>query len=99
MYMNSVNTDNLRDLAYDALDQLQSATAPAIKGGKRQSGVMFDQSRELIDTVSTLASEAAGELGKSLVAYTKKNPLKALLLAVGVGALLVSAAKCMQSRR
>jgi hypothetical protein len=97
--MTSANADTLRDSASDALDQLQSAAAPAIKEGKRQAGVLLDQGGELIERVSTRASEAAADLGKSLVAYTKKNPLIALLLAVGAGALLVSAAKSMQSRR
>jgi hypothetical protein len=97
--MTSANADTLRDSASDALDQLQRAAAPAIKAGKRQAGVLLDQGGELIDTVSTRASETAAELGKSLVGYTKKNPLTALLLAVGAGALLISAAKSMQSRR
>jgi hypothetical protein len=97
--MKSVNTETLRDSASDTLDQLQSAAAPAIKEGKRQAGVLLGQSRDLIDTVSTRASETATDLVESLVSYTKKNPLVALLLAVGAGALLVSAAKSIQSRR
>jgi hypothetical protein len=101
MYMTSANanTNTLRDSASDALDQLQSAAAPAIKEGKRQAGVLLDQGGDLIDTVSTRASETAADLGKSLVAYTKKNPLIALLLAVGAGALLLGGAKSIQSRR
>lgn len=97
--MTSVNADTLRDSASDALDQLQHAAAPAIKAGKRQARVLLDHSGELIDTVSTRAGETATDLGKSLIAYTKKNPLTALLLAVGAGALLISAAKSSQSRR
>jgi hypothetical protein len=99
MFMTSANADTLRDSASDALDQLQRAAAPAIKEGKRQARVLLDQSGELIDTVGTRAGETATDLGKSLIAYTKKNPLIALLLAVGAGALLVSAAKSMPSRR
>jgi hypothetical protein len=97
--MTSANIDTLRDSASDALDQLQCAAAPAIKEGKRQARVLLYQGGELIDTVSTRASETAADLGKSVIAYTKKNPLIALLLAVGAGALLISAAKSMQSRR
>jgi ElaB/YqjD/DUF883 family membrane-anchored ribosome-binding protein len=91
--MTSVNADTLLDSASDALDQFQRAAAPAVKEGKRQAGVLLDQSGELMDIVSTRASESAAVAAKSLIAYTKKNPLLALLLAVGVGALLVSAAK------
>jgi hypothetical protein len=97
--MKSVNADTLRDTASDALDQAQRAAAPAIKEGKRQAGVLRDRSGELIDTVSTRAGETVADLGQGLVAYTKKNPLKALLLAVGAGALLVGASKSRQSRR
>jgi hypothetical protein len=91
--MTSVNTDTLRDLASDSLDQFHRAAAPAIQEGKRQAGVLLDQSGALMDTVSSRASESAAVAAKSLIAYTKKNPLLALLLAVGAGALLVSTAK------
>ena len=97
--MTSVNADTLRDSASSALDQLQRAAAPAIKDGKRQAGALLDQSSELVDSLSSRASETAADLGRSLIAYTKKNPLTALLMAVGAGALLLSAAKSMQSRR
>lgn len=97
--MTSASTDTFRDSAADALDQLQRAAVPAIKEGKRQARVLLDQSGELMDTASVRAGEAATNLGKSLIAYTKKNPLIALLLAVGAGALLVSAGKSIPSRR
>src|ERR1700722_2213154 len=99
MFMTSANADTLRDSASEALDQLQRAAAPAIKEGKRQAGVLLDRGGDLFDAVSSRASETAADLGNGLVAYTKKNPLLALMLAVGAGALLVSAAKSVQSRR
>jgi hypothetical protein len=34
-----------------------------------------------------------------MIAFTKKNPFTALLLAVGAGALMISAAKSMRPRR
>jgi hypothetical protein len=43
--------------------------------------------------------ETATDISKSLVSYTKKNPITALLLALGAGALLVSAAKSIRSHR
>jgi hypothetical protein len=97
--MTSANVDTLRDSAFDALDQLQRAAAPAIKKGKRQAGALLDQSGKLVGSVNAQANESAAALRKSVIAYTKKKPLIALLLAVGTGALLVSAAKSMQSRR
>jgi hypothetical protein len=97
--MTSANADTVRDSASETLDQLERAAAPAVKEGKRQAGALLDQSGALIERVSARASETAADLGKSLIAYTKKNPLTALLLAVGTGALLVRAAKSMRSRR
>jgi len=93
--MTSANADTVRDSASDALDQVQRAAAPAIKEGRRQAGILLDQSGDLMETVS----ETASNLGKGVIAYTKKNPLIALVLAVGAGALLVSAAKSMRSGR
>ncbi len=97
--MNSANVDSLRDSASDARDQLQRAAEPAIKEGKRQAGVLLDQSGELINRVGSRAGETVADLGRSLVSYTKKNPLTALLLAVGAGALLIHATRSTQSRR
>ena len=93
--MTSANADTVRDSASDALQQLRRAATPAINEGKRQAGVLLDQSGDLIGTVR----ETAADLGTGLIAYTKKNPLMALALAVGVGALLLSAARSTQSRR
>jgi len=97
--MTSADLVTVRDSASDALDQVQRAAGPAIREGKRQAGALIDQSGELMEKVSTRASETAADLGKSLVAYTKKNPITALVLAVGTGALLIGVTKLMQSRR
>ncbi len=94
--MTSANVDSLRNSASDARDQVQGAAGPTIKEGKQQAGVLLDQSGELIDRVSGRAVETAADLGKSLISYTKKNPLAALLLAVGAGALLIGATRSLR---
>jgi len=96
--MSSAPTDTFRVSASDAIDQLQRAAAPALKEGKRQAGVLLDQGGDVLDMASAGASKTAAELGKSVIGYTKTNPLAALVLAVGAGALLVSAAKLIRSR-
>jgi ElaB/YqjD/DUF883 family membrane-anchored ribosome-binding protein len=79
---------------------MTSVNADALhEEGKRQAGVLLDESGKLIDTISTRVSETAADLAERLIAYTKKNPFTALLLAVGAGALLISAAKSIQARR
>jgi ElaB/YqjD/DUF883 family membrane-anchored ribosome-binding protein len=99
MYMTSVDADTLRESAIDALDQVQRAAAPSINEGKRRAAVLLDESGELLGTISTRVSETAADLAERLIAYTKKNPFTAVLLAVGAGALLISAAKSIQARR
>jgi ElaB/YqjD/DUF883 family membrane-anchored ribosome-binding protein len=99
MYISFANADTLHDSSSNALDQLQRAADPVIKEGKRQAGVLLDESGELLDTISTRVSESAADLAERLIAYTKNNPFTALLLAVGAGALLISAAKSIQAWR
>jgi hypothetical protein len=97
--MTSVDANTLNDSASGSLGQAHRAADPAIKEGKRQAGVLLDQSRDLVDRATRRASETAAEMGKNVIAASKKNPLTALLLAVGAGVILVIASKSMQSRR
>jgi ElaB/YqjD/DUF883 family membrane-anchored ribosome-binding protein len=83
----------------DRMDQVRRSTAPVVKRAKRQAGVLLEQSGEILSDVSDRAIETATDISKSVVSYTKKNPITALLLALGVGALLVSAAKSIRSQR
>ena len=81
------------------MDQVRRSAAPVVKRAKRQAGVLLEQGGEILSDISDRAIETATDISKSLVSYTKKNPITALLLALGAGALLVSAAKSMRSRR
>jgi len=83
----------------DRMDQVRRSTAPVVKRAKRQAGVLLEQSGEILSDVSDRAIETATDISKSLVSYTKKNPITALLLALGAGALLVSAVKSIRSQR
>jgi hypothetical protein len=83
----------------DRMDQVRRSAAPAVERAKRQAGVLLEQSSEILSDVSDRAIETATDISKSLVSYTKKNPITALLLALGAGALLVSAVKSIRSRR
>ena len=93
-----MKTEALADMAADAFDQVSRAAAPAIKKGKRQAGRLLDQCGELFDSVTSRAGETAADLGRGILVYTKKNPLSALLLAVGAGALLIGAVTSFHSR-
>ena len=87
------------DRIADGMHQVRRSTAPVVKRAKRQAGVLLEQSGEILSDVSDRAMETATDISKSLVSYTKKNPITALLLALGAGALLVSAAKAIRSHR
>jgi ElaB/YqjD/DUF883 family membrane-anchored ribosome-binding protein len=91
--------DATADGISDRMDQVRRSTAPVVKRAKRQAGVLLEQSGEILSDVSDRAIETATDISKRLVSYTKKNPITALLLALGAGALLVSAAKSIRSQR
>lgn len=97
--MTSSLTDTLRNSASEAIDQLQRAATPALKEGKRQAGVLVDQGGEVVDSASARASEAVAALGSSVIAFAKKNPLAALAIAAGAGALLLRVSQIVNSRR
>jgi hypothetical protein len=97
--MPAAKTETTTDSGTHAIDALTRAAAPAINEGKRQFGVLLDSGSEFLDSVSGRITDTASDLGKNVLDYTKKNPMTALLLAVGAGVLLFSAAKSIQSRR
>jgi hypothetical protein len=97
--MTSLKSDKLFDSASDAVHQIGRAATPAINESKRQAGVLLYQGGDLIDDLGSRIGGTAADLGKTVISYTKKNPLTALLLAVGAGVLLVGAARTVQSRR
>jgi hypothetical protein len=87
------------DRISDRLDQVRRSTAPVVKRAKRRSGMLLEQGGEILSDVSDRAIETATDISKSFVSYTKKNPITALLLVLGTGAFLVSAAKSIRSQR
>jgi hypothetical protein len=94
--------DTTIDGISDRVDQVRRSSAPVVKRAKRRTRALLDQSGEILSDVSDRAIETATDISKGLVSYTKKNPITALLLALGAGALLVSvvgAAKSIHSQR
>jgi hypothetical protein len=95
--MTAQNAGTLRASAAGALDEVARAAAPAINRVKQQTGVLVDQSGAVIDSVTTRTAETVNDLGERAIAYAKRNPLGAMLLALAAGALLVAAAKSARS--
>ena len=83
----------------DKVDDLRGDAAPALKKAVSRAQSM---SRQGIDTISDMASQArdaASNASDSLVTYTRKNPVTALAIAVASGALLYAAVKAFTSSR
>lgn len=97
--MTSANLETIRDTATDALGGVQRVAAPAVKKAKRQAGVLVAEGGALLGRTASGARDTAIDIGEGLIAYTKKHPIAAVLLALGAGALLVSAANAARSRR
>ena len=83
----------------DKVDDLRGEAAPALKKAVSRAQSM---SRQGIDTISDMASQArdaASNASDSLLAYTRKNPVTALAIAVASGALLYAAVKAFTPSR
>ena len=76
-----------------------AAATTYLKDGLTSGRQMLDQGGEILSDLSDRAGETANKLSKSLISYTKKKPITALLLAVGAGALLASAATTVRLQR
>jgi len=90
--MNSFNPQAIGDSATEAAEHLQRMAESAVNDGKEKAGVLLDQSGDLIDSVKDQAAGTAADIGNRVVGFTKNNPVIALLIAVGAGALLIAAA-------
>jgi hypothetical protein len=58
--------------------------------------------KQALDAITDMASQArdvASNASESIVAYTKKNPVKALVIAAASGALLYAAIKARSPSR
>jgi ElaB/YqjD/DUF883 family membrane-anchored ribosome-binding protein len=79
----------------DKIDDLRGDAVPALKKAVSRAQSM---SRQGIDAISDMASQArdtASNASDSLVAYTRKNPVTALAIAVASGALLYAAVRAL----
>jgi len=84
-----------------------SVTGSLIKNGqtivdKSVVGRVQSMSKQGVDAISDMASQlrdVAANTSDSIVAYTKKNPAKALAIAAASGALLYAAFKAVRQLR
>ena len=104
-----METSTTGDLAKNG-QTLADKAADKVQGGIRDAGAALTKTvgraqamgRQGIDAVSDAAQRAqeiASDTSDSIIRYTKKNPVKALLIAAASGALIVSVIQLLKPSR
>ena len=81
------------------VEELRSSTGPVIN---RVAGQAQDIARQGIDAgarVARQAREQASQASDSVIAFTKENPAKALMIAAASGALLITLIRALTPSR
>ncbi len=100
--MESSITSNLpknRQALADKAAELSSSAGSALT---KAVGRVQSIGRQGVDAVSDAAQQArevASDTSDSIIRYTKKNPIKALMIAAASGALLLTLAKVLKPSR
>jgi ElaB/YqjD/DUF883 family membrane-anchored ribosome-binding protein len=77
------------------LENATSKVSDALSSGSKRVQSMGKQGLDAITDMTSQARDVAADAGDSIVAYTKKNPVKALTIAATAGALLYAAIKAL----
>jgi ElaB/YqjD/DUF883 family membrane-anchored ribosome-binding protein len=83
----------------DKVDDLRGDATSALTKAASRAQSMGRQSIDAISDVASQARDVAYDASDSIVAYTKKNPLTALMIAAASGALLYAAIKALTPSR
>jgi ElaB/YqjD/DUF883 family membrane-anchored ribosome-binding protein len=81
------------------LEDVRSAAGTAVRRDLRRPQSMGKQALDAITDMASQARDVASNASESIVAYTKKNPVKALVIAAASGALLYAAIKARSPSR
>lgn len=81
------------------LEDVRSEAGTAVRRGSRRAQSMGEQGLDAITDMASQARDVASNASESIVAYTKKNPVKALAIAAASGALLYAAFKARSPSR
>jgi ElaB/YqjD/DUF883 family membrane-anchored ribosome-binding protein len=81
------------------LEDVRSNAGTAVRRGSRRAQSMGKQGLDAITNMASQARDVASNASESIVAYTKKNPGKALAIAAASGALLYAAIKALSPSR
>jgi ElaB/YqjD/DUF883 family membrane-anchored ribosome-binding protein len=81
------------------LEDVRSEAGTVVSRSSRRARAAGKQGLDAITDVLDQARDVASTTSDSIVAYTKKHPLKALAIAATSGALLYAAVKTLSSSR
>jgi ElaB/YqjD/DUF883 family membrane-anchored ribosome-binding protein len=72
------------------VESARSQAAPSIKKAADQAQGIFKQGMDIAGTAKRQVRDTAMQASDSLVAFTKENPLKTIVIAAASGALLLA---------
>jgi ElaB/YqjD/DUF883 family membrane-anchored ribosome-binding protein len=81
------------------IEDVRSEAGTAVNRGSKRVQSMGKQGLDAITDMASQARDVASNASESIVAYTKKNPVKALAIAAASGALLYAAIKALSPSR
>lgn len=87
------------DVVSSKLEDVRSEAGTAVRRSSKQIQSVGQQGLRAITDMASQARDAASNASESIVAYTKKNPVKALAIAAASGALLYAAMKALSPPR
>ena len=87
------------DKVADKADDMRSTAAPMLDKVGDQAQKLVQQGREVLQDTTKTVREKANQASDMAVAYTKDEPIKALLIAAASGALLMGLVSMMARSR
>jgi ElaB/YqjD/DUF883 family membrane-anchored ribosome-binding protein len=81
------------------VDELRNDAGAALTKTVGRAQAMGRQSFDAVSEAAQRAQEIASDTSDSIVRYTKKNPVKAILIAAASGALLLSIIQLLKPSR
>jgi ElaB/YqjD/DUF883 family membrane-anchored ribosome-binding protein len=87
------------ELLSSKLEDIRSDAGTAVSRGSRRAQSIGKQGLDAITDAASQARDVASNASDSIMAYTKKNPIKALAIAAAAGAVLYAAIKSLSPSR
>jgi len=97
--MESSITANLLKNGQTLVDELRSDAGSALSKSVGRVQSLGQQGFDAVSDAAQRAQDIASDASDSVIRYTKKNPVKALLIAAASGALLLSIIQLLNPSR